>query len=195
MHTLADFRSRYAETFDLDPRTWQNLQVELAPVLGLSIVGARVVIDTGPGFRISPPATPEDCGLMVIAAMLKGPRPTTRQRVLLRWHSQVAGGKCAITGATFLHEAITTLLRLPEVVAQLDHIELTREFASALLAWKDGQQTVFETRDVHDQARRSEIMSKGRLFTVAMLGGAVFHDIATWLAEEPALRPAALVAH
>lgn len=182
---LSDWRSRYAETFDVSPGTLRNYQSDLASVLGMSIVGARVVVDTSPGFTVSPPATAEDCGLLVTAAMLKGSLPIV-DRVLLRWHSQAAGGKCAVTGATFLHEAMTALLRLPEIAQLLDHVEMTREFAAVMLAWKDGQQTVFETRDVHDQARRAEIMSKGRLLTVAMLGGDVFHDMAVWLAEPPA---------
>jgi len=189
MRTLSDFRARYGETFGLKASYWRNFQADLSPILGMSIVGARVVIDTSPGFQTSPAASPEDCGLLIIAAMLRGERPIDK-RVLLRWHAQAVGGKCAVTGVTFLHEAMVTLLRLPDVAERLDRLELTREFAAVMLAWKDGRQTMFESRDVQDQARRAEIMSKGRLLTVAMLGGAVFRDIGTWLAaDDPTTAP------
>jgi hypothetical protein len=190
MRNLAQFRFRYADTFDLTSATWKHFQVALGPVLGISRVGAQVLIDTYPGVQISPPATPEDCGLMVVAAMLRGDRSTIRQRVLLRWHSRIADapdGVCPVTNARYFHEAMTRLLLVPEIAAQLDHVELTREFSAALIAWKDGSQSQFESLDPRDRARRETVMSAGRMLCVSMLGGSVFHDMARWLGEDPAV--------
>jgi hypothetical protein len=192
MHSLATFRHKFAAIFDTTPASWKHAQVQLGPVLGMRVrlTDARVQIDDSPGYQTSPPATPEDCGLLICAAMLGGDRPSIAHRVMLRWHSQALDGRCPVTNVQRLHELMVTLLMLPEEAAKLDHIEMAHEFAAAAFVWKSGAQSVFEALDVHDLAKRELIMANGHQFTVTKLPGQSIHTMAQWLAQADEPMPA-----
>jgi hypothetical protein len=192
MRTLADFRGRFASVFDTTPASWKHAQVQLGPALGfrLRLTDARVQVDDSSDFQRSPPATPEDCGLLMIAAMLRGDRPSITDRVMLRWHAHAEDGRCPVTNVQRLHELMVTLLMLPEKAAQLDHIEMAHEFARTTFVWKDGARSVFEPLDVRDTAKRRLILANGHQYTVTILDGRSIHVLAKWLGDdEPAPAP------
>jgi hypothetical protein len=213
MKTLSDFRHEFAEALGTTAGSWKNSQIELwrwknaqieTSALG-SLPDAYVVVDdssvlkvspsVSPGFQISPPATLEDCGLLIVAAMIRGDRASLAPRVMHRWHSTLAPfgvSPPVIDDVRYLHELVVTLLMSPEEAAKLDHIEMTREFTATLFAWKEGEPSVFEARDVNDIAKRELIMGRGDLLTVSMLSGRRMHEMAQWLArarDGPELAP------
>jgi hypothetical protein len=185
---LGDFRRLIAgPLFRMTPGALQALQQQL----GVSEALAPLGIKAGP-FRHDrdavTSATPVTCALLLIAGMLRENRFTIADRVHRRWYARCGdpGGTCEVTGSAIFGEGLARCLALPEFAEQLDHVELTKEFAAAMLAWRDGRQSTFHSLDQQEWGDREAHMRDHAVLTVAMLPGEAIRDIRQWLGSDPA---------
>jgi hypothetical protein len=159
--------------------------------LGISEVLAPLGIKAGlfgHGRGSETPATPVTCTLLLIAGMLRENRFTIADRVHRRWNARYGGpgGACEVTGSAIFGEGLARCLALPEFAAQLDHVELTKEFSAAMLAWRDGRQSTFHSLDQPEWELREAYIRDHGVLTVAILPGEAVLGIARWLGSDPA---------
>ena len=93
-----------------------------------------------------PVATPLQAAQLVLGALAGGPQCQAGERVRRLSGAEPVGPapqRCAITGATFLIDALFQIMTRPEILAGIDRVEVIHDDEAARIVSKSGATTIF----------------------------------------------------
>jgi len=187
---LSDFRRLVARPlFHMTEAQFRVYQTKL------SVVEQLKPLDLKPGTRggglaIVTPATPSNCALLMIGAMIGNPNVSLGERVWRRWAAR-ATIPCKVTGKRAFGEALAALLGSLDLAERIDGgtVEVTKEFAAGRLLWPDRTTSEFIAgTDAHEWRVRMDAANSRfgiGMLSFALLPGSAAAQIARLLVSDP----------